>query len=232
MTTSPVTIDELRSFVRDVDAKKPRSLQVTIGPSDAGTECVRKLGHKLAQTKKLNTFTDPWPAIVGFAVHAWLDNAFIGDRWRTDVRVTLPGYMTGTADLVDLHTSTVIDHKVVGATAMKRYREQGPSKQYRTQVHLYAAGLEIAGTPVEHVALAFWSRSGNLRDSWLWTEPYDRAIADQALARIDAIRTVLDLGGVAALPTSHDHCDWCPYYLPAATNLSEACPGHAPNPTQ
>ena len=82
MTTAPVTIDELRNLVRDVDAKKPRSLQTTIGPSDAGTECSRKLGHKLAGTPKVNTFTDPWPAIVGSAVHAWLDNAFIGDRWR------------------------------------------------------------------------------------------------------------------------------------------------------
>lgn len=226
------SIEELRAIVRDNDAKKPRSLQTSIGPSDAGTECSRKLGHKLAGTTKVNTITDPWPAIVGTAVHAWLDNAFIGDRWRTDVRIELPGYMHGHADLIDLHTSTVIDHKVVGATAMKKYREQGPSQQYRTQIHLYAAGLEVAGTPVDNVAIAFWSRSGNLRDSFMWTEPYDRAVADTALERIDAIRTVLQLNGVASLPTSDNHCTWCPYYLPAATMLTEACPGHAPNTTQ
>lgn len=227
----PLTIDDLKAVVRDHDANKPRSLQTSIGPSDAGVDCVRRLGYKLSATPKVNNSTDPWAAIVGSAVHQWLDQAFVGDRWRRDVKVTLPGYMSGSADLVDTETRTVIDHKVLGATSLKRYRDLGPSNQYKTQIQLYAAGLEIAGTPVDTVALAFWSRSGFLRDAWLWTAPYDREVVNQALARIDAIKTVLAAGGVTALPSTDDHCTWCPYYLPAATNLSEACPGHINNPT-
>jgi len=225
-----LTMNDLRDVVRQADATKPRSTQTAIGPSDAGVECARRLGHKIAGTKPVNTAGDPWAAIVGTAVHAWLDGAFTGDRWITDRRVTLPGYMTGTLDLYDTQTNTVIDHKVVGATSLKRARDHGPSKQYVAQVNLYAAALEVEGVPVDHVAIAYWSRSGNLRDAYLWTGPYDRDIVNQTLARLDAIRTIVDADGVASLPTADSYCLFCPHYLPAATVLTEACPGH--NPTQ
>lgn len=225
-----LTIDTLRDVVRAAEANRPRSLQTAIGPSDAGGDCPRRIGHKIVGTARVNTLTDPWAAIVGTSVHAWLQDAFTGDRWITEREVTLPGYMSGHVDLIDTHTWTVIDHKVPGATQLKKARETGPSLQYIRQVQLYAAGLEVAGLPIEQVAIAYWSRSGNLRDSFLWTAPYDRTIAEATLARLDAIRLMLDQQGVASLPTGDAYCTYCPFYMPAATRLDEACPGH--NPTQ
>ena len=225
-----LTIDTLRTVVRDAEANRPRSLQTAIGPSDAGGECPRRIGHKIAGTPRVNTMTDPWAGIVGSSVHAWLDTAFTGDRWITDKNVTLPGYMSGTLDLYDTETNTVIDHKVLGATRLKLARDKGPSIQYQRQVQLYATGLHVEGIRVEHVAIAYWSRSGNLRDSFLWTAPYDAKVADETLARLDLIRLVLDQEGIASLPTGNAFCSYCPNYMPAATQLDEACPGH--NPTQ
>jgi hypothetical protein len=237
-------IDTLKQVVRDHEASRPRSLQTAIGPSEVGAPCDRRLAYKLLQTEPVNTDSDPWAAIVGTSVHAWLDTAFadenqrIGrERWLTSLTIDIPTYVTGTIDLYDTDTASVIDHKVVGATAYKRYAKEGPSEQYRIQGHVYAAGLRIAGYPAETVAIAFWSRSGALKDSFYWSEPYDETIVEKALSRLDALRTTTSLLGTGALPligTTEAFCSWCPYYLPGVTDVEDACPGHAgagSNPT-
>lgn len=237
-------IEHLRTVVREHEASRPRSLQKTLGPSEAGSPCHRRIGYRYAETQAVNFDTDPWAAIVGTAVHTWLDNAFNGAnerldrvRYLTEVKVTLPGYLTGTADLVDLDERIVIDHKVMGLTSLKRIKAEGPGQQYRTQVHLYAAGLRLAGVDVDQVGIAAWSRSGGLRDAYFWTEPYDEALVEDTLRRLDAIRFIAGQpGGVAMLPTAASFCSWCPYYLPGVLDVEQACPGHVevriqPNPT-
>ena len=241
-----IDINDLRDVVTLDDRNKPRSRQRSIGPSDAGTPCSRRLGYKLLGVEPVNTDSDPWAAIVGTAVHAHLEkvftraNAALGRvRYETEVRVELPGYMRGTCDLVDIDERAVIDHKVVGVTALRRVKGGDVGEAYRTQVHLYAAGLRLAGYDVDTVAIAFWSRSGNLRDSLLWSEPYDEDRVEVALRRIDALRMVT-APGVAVLPTvptAESFCLYCPFYLPASTDVATGCPGHSaeaaqPNPTQ
>lgn len=230
-------IDDLRAVVRAHEASRPRSRQRGLGPSEAGNPCNRRLAYRLLGAQPVNTDSDPWAAIVGTSVHAWLETAFTAensrlgwDRWETEVRIELPTYMRGTADLVDHHTKTATDHKVLGATSLKKFKADGPSEQYRTQVHLYAAGLRLAGYEIDHVGIVAWSRSGQLKDSLFWTEPYDEARVEAALRRIDALRSTTAALGRQALPlipTTDAMCTWCPFYLPAVTDATEGCPGHA-----
>jgi hypothetical protein len=230
-------IDTLKTVVRDHEASRPRSMQTAIGPSEVGTPCDRRLAYKILAIDPVNTDSDPWAAIVGTSVHAWLDAAFAAEnnrlgrqRWHTSITVDLPTYLSGTIDLYDAETVTVIDHKVVGATAYKRYKKDGPSRQYVIQGHVYACGLRLAGYHVEDVGIAFWSRSGALKDSFYWSEPYDENVVEEALTRLDALRTTTSLLGVGALPligTTEAFCAWCPFYLPGVTDVEEACPGHA-----
>lgn len=227
--------DHLRKVIRDHEAAKPRSRQQSIGPSEAGTPCSRRLAYKMLGVEPVNTVTDPWAAIVGSAVHDWLDDAFAAenarlgwDRWATSLRVELPGYMKGTIDLFDDLEKTVIDHKVVGNTTMQRVKKGDISEQYRTQVHIYATGLRLRGHEVNNVGIVFWSRSGQLKDTIGWSEPYDEAIVETALRRIDALKTVTAAGPAALplIPTADAFCLYCPYYLPASTELEAACAGH------
>src|SRR5688500_19659658 len=53
----------------------PRSLQKHIGPSQVGTSCDRQLAYRLNHTPETRSFMDPWPSIVGTAVHAWIADA-------------------------------------------------------------------------------------------------------------------------------------------------------------
>lgn len=236
-------IDELRGVVRAHEKSRPRSMQVSIGPSEAGTECDRRLAYRMLQVSASNTSSDPWAAIVGTSVHAWLDTAFLAqndrdgvERWACDLKVQLGDYMRGSVDLYDKKTGTVIDHKVLGASTLKKFKADGPSEQYRTQVHLYACGLRLAGANVQNVAIAAWSRTGQLKDALWWSEPYDEARVERTLARLDALRSTTDALGLAALPlirTADAYCMWCPFYLPGVTDAEEACAGHVAgaNPT-
>lgn len=229
-------IDDLRAVVRAHESSRPRSLQRAIGPSEVGTACSRRLAYRLLDVDPVNGDSDPWAAIVGTSVHAWLDDAFRShndredeERWLCDVKVELPGYMRGSVDLYDKKTATVIDHKVLGATSLKKFKAEGPSEQYRTQVHIYACGLRLAGANVQNVAIAAWSRTGQLKDALWWSEPYDEQVVESALRRLDALRTTTETLGPAALPlipTADAHCTYCPFYLPGVTDVEDACGGH------
>lgn len=224
-------MDELKAVVVAYENNKPRSRQKDLGASEAGHPCNRRLAYKLLGASGVNSDADKWPAIVGTATHSWLEKAFSGDeRWATEVSIELPTYLRGTVDLVDLQTNTVIDHKVMGATSLKRFKADGPSEQYRTQVHLYACGLRLQGYDIQQVAIAAWSRSGGLKDAHYWSEPYDEQRVEEALRRIDALREVTNSLGrdaLALIPTTDANCTWCPFYVPAVTDVTEGCPGHA-----
>ena len=228
-------IDELLNVVRSHEATRPRSLQVQLGPSEVGTVCPRRLAYKLLQVEPVNDGGDPWARILGTAAHAWLDEAFeeentrTGDRrWLTSIRAEITGYLSGTIDVYDAAFRRVIDHKIVGATTLRKAIKEGPSEQYRIQLQLYAFGLINAGYPVEEIAIMYWPRTGYLKDAYLWVDFYDEDVVEQALRKIDALREVVQVGvGVLPMiPTGDAYCLYCPHYLPASTVIEEACPGH------
>ena len=221
--------------IRRHDSTRPRSVQTAVGPSEIGHPCPRRLAYKLTRTTPTNGDTDPWAAIVGTSVHAWLADAFTAENQRlgrtryyveTPVRVDDELTIPGTCDLYDTDTRTVIDWKVVGTTALRKYKAEGPRPVYRAQAHLYGRGFALMGEPVEHVALVFYSRAGFLAHTHTWTEPYDQARADAALARYASIAALAGTVHPEHIPaTPDDSCTWCPFWAPATTDLALGCPG-------
>lgn len=219
-------------------ANQPRSQQKTIGPSEMGVECPRRLGYRLLDWPQVNVRGDKWAVEVGSAVHGLMERNYTwGDpdpgRYLVEHRVTIRGNITGSADLYDRKWATVFDWKLVGDSMLAKYRRYGPSSTYRTQAHLYGLGFKNMGEKPERVAIVFLPRAATLDSMYVWTEPWQEQVALDALDRMDS---VLDLLGalnveehgdrwrnVPAVPG--DGCMWCPWFLPGETNLAVGCPG-------
>ncbi|MBA8925895.1 hypothetical protein BC739_003094 [Kutzneria viridogrisea] len=227
-------------MIRDADRYAPRSQQRALGPSEVGEPCPRRLAYRLLDAERTNSDSDPWAAIVGTAVHAWLAAAFLGAndrlgriRYLVETRLEIRPGLTGSCDLYDADEATVIDHKILGPTTMKAYSQNGPPPAYRAQAHLYGLGWTRLGVPVRDVALAFYPRSGLLSGLRVWSEPYNPGTAQAALDRHDQILALADALGCEHNPTAYQHipripghsCTYCPWLRPGP-DTGTACPGH------
>jgi hypothetical protein len=246
----PASIDTLATELFATIAKgidnQPRTLQTRIGPSEIGTPCHRRLGHKLAGTKPSNVGKVPWKAFIGTAAHEQISNIFareeiarpgdIAQRWHVEERVAVGGYgpdgitVDGSTDLMDAWHGLVTDWKFTTRNKIREeYRPHGPGEQYRTQAHLYGYGWTRKGFAVATVAIVFFARDGEFTDRFVWSEPYDEQIALDAMGRLDATAHLLADLGVAALellPTAPAYCGFCPFHKDGARDLTLACPGH------
>jgi hypothetical protein len=229
---SELCLGDLQAVIRDFERNQERSLQVEIGPSQVGEPCSRRLVMQLLGADDINADRDMWPATVGTAVHQLLADAFRRNntvlasqgrpaRWLVEQPVTIRPGLIGHTDLIDLWTWTVIDHKNVSVKSLRDHKKTGhPGQQYEIQAHLYGLGWARAGLPIKTVAIAFYPKSGMMRDSWLWTADYDENIALAALDRMDTLladANMAELEGdldqwLQALPRDTTHCDWCPYH--------------------
>lgn len=242
-------LQDLKDLIRQADALKPRSLQKALGPSEVGHPCLRRLAFGTVNARKharaaengafarpapieggLNRFNDPLAAIIGTAMHAWLEDAVrtanqaLGRvRWIPEQPVSPWDGLRGTCDLYDADTRTVLDWKVPGQTRHAHYKKHGPSPVYKTQAHLYGAGYRNEfGLPVEKVGIVFLSRTGGLRDTFLWREDYNQTLVDETqdkLADLDRRIAELDLidnpGNFAQIPiTPTADCHFCNWYSP------------------
>lgn len=232
---------DLRGVITDAMAAHPRSGQVRLGPSEIGCRCARRLGYKLAGMPEVNSQGPGagWRPQVGTAVHEWLATIFRERnrgqpvRWLVEMKVEAgrigDNVLDGSCDLYDRATASSIDWKVVGPTTLKTVRRSGPDWQYRVQGHTYAKGWTARGLPVDNVVVAYLPSAGDLNDAYFHSEPYDESIADRAIYRADLIASLVKTGGVEAaaqLPTEDAYCKSCPWYSPASTELTVACPGH------
>jgi len=241
---------ELLDIIADAIDNAPRSQQVQIGPSELGTPCDFCLVHKLAGAPERTDGSSAWLPAIGTAVHAWLDTVFCGydeqiykgipsteelpePRWWRETLVDVGEVdgltVTGHADLYDTHTGDVTDWKIVGATTIKAAKAGGPSETYRRQAHLYGRGFTRRGMPVRNVRIAYLPRASvNLRDAYLWTEPYDETVALAALSRAEAFARAVAVVGLAALAPSlirAPGCYSCSGY-PNADGTAPAKPGN------
>lgn len=212
--------------IADSIANHPRSLQKRIGPSELGKPCKRDVLHKLNGDEEPPRPNVPWKPTVGTAVHSYMDGLFSTaanpggreeGRWLTEETVSV-GYVggteiTGSCDLYDTWSGTVLDHKIIGSWAMKNYRANGPSEQYRRQAHLYGKGFEDDGFPVRLVAIAFLPRDGELTDAYIWTAPYQRSIAEDTLQTVNHLETLRAALGIEAALALYPECEdrWCPW---------------------
>lgn len=238
--TGKIASRDYMAAISDAITNHPRSQQKRIGPSEIDHPCARRLGYKLAGTPDFNVFPDiPWKPTVGTAVHAWAEDAFHADnarhdhlRWLIETRVDVGEIggtpVVGSADLYDRATGTVIDHKVVGRTQLRKYKASGPGRQYRGQAHLYGRGFTRRGLPVHRVMVVFLPRDGELSDAHVWSEKYDESIALAALQRAEGIHiAVTSLGdrAFAALPVADAYCTRCPWFKRGSTDPATGCPG-------
>lgn len=234
---------ELAEFIRDAANNAPRSLQTTLGPSEAGIPCDRRLAYKLTGWQQPNGGGDPLASVIGTGFHTWaaeaftrpeLDGRFLVEQHLTIAPPLIPG---GSCDLYDTFYDRVLDWKVVGKSSYDKYRRQGPREQYRVQAHLYGLGWEIAGRSPREVGLVVVPRqSARLADIWVHVEPYDRNVAVNAIKRVGTVQQIVTALSVreqpamfGVIPAKPGHeCVFCPYYRPGSTDFGEGCPGNLP----
>jgi hypothetical protein len=232
--------------VKHAARRAPRSVQVTVGPSELGTPCIRRLAYKLLAWPQANADTDPWTAVIGTATHAWMAEAFTEEnrqlgqeRYLIERRVHLPLGISGSCDLYDRATGQVVDWKISSPQNIGKYRKNGPGEQYRVQAHLYALGMQLAGEKPKDVAICFLPRGGRIDGLHVWSEPYNPLVAVDAIRRYEATQLAL----VAAdpektpsrwelFPTGDAYCLFCPFHLPGSADLSQGCPGHNAAPKE
>ena len=234
--------DRIKDVVNNRSANAPRSQQKRIGLSEVGEICVRKTSYKLLDWEKTNPATDPWASISGTAIHSWLADAF-NDQFDGEENklylvehpVKVTDELAGTADLFDIERKMVIDHKCVGATSMKSRKKDGMTHQQRIQINLYGLGIEreFGEGSVEKVALAFYPLGGRLDGLHTIVEPYNRAMALDAIARLEDTQVLLWQLDPEGNPKNWDlipttpskSCSYCPWFLPFSKDGSKGCPG-------
>jgi hypothetical protein len=239
-------LQDLKAMLRQHASSHPRHLQIQLGPSEVGHPCSRKLAQGLLGMPRINPQYDPLPSYIGVAAHAKMEDAARYDnaqrtargepiRWIPEQRVTIREDLSGTCDLYDIETATVIDYKFPGTTSMTEYRKNGPSRTYRVQAHLYGAGYKRLGLPVNKVGIWFLPRGGQLATSLLWQEDYDQAIVDATLAHIDNVMILaqeLDVENHPErwqfFPRTAAMCSYCPYFVVSQSSDPCACPGAGP----
>lgn len=232
-----------------------RSAQVTMGPSEMGTPCDRRLALSLMRMPPVNPGGDGWAAFVGTAIHAALEQMFMWadagtGRFAVEQRLEFPSAYVpkGTADLIDRTLFMLDDHKCQGRWSRNKLRTQGPSPTYRAQAHTYAYGARLRGERIEKIAIISWPRDeATLDDLYVHVEDYSPAIVKAAFERVEEIgasvganikdlrrlyevpegaETSTDIKArVAANYNVADDCRFCPFYLPNARDITRGCNG-------
>lgn len=232
--------EDIIEVVQWAFANSKRSQQTQLGCSEVGHPCDRRLAYRIAGMIPGGFANDPWPAVVGTAVHSWMEDAVNAfqeahnlQHLATEMEVHPNVFVKGHTDLYDARRKLVLDWKFPSPDNLRKMRQEGPPEQYRTQVRLYGLGHLRAGRAVDRVGIVALGRQGWLKDMWVWTEAFDATLAMQALQRVDRIGAKLlrsnledpaTWQGIEAQPDRL--CSWCPFYR---RNLvvagRDGCPG-------
>lgn len=222
----------LRELIYEGAATMPRSQQRAIGMSEVGGQCERQIAYKIAGTTPTRFDDDPMVTMFGTGVHLVLADMFRRidngrGRWLVEHSVEYEG-IPGSADLFDRRRGLLIDWKSTAKAKIKRIAKEGPTRQYIVQAQLYAQALIAAGEDVRQIAIVYIPRDGSLDDILVYPLAIDKPVADQAVARIKAIKSQLEsknVGSITATPSSL--CGWCDYCQPTSTNANNSCRGNA-----
>lgn len=218
-----------------------RSAQTTLGPSEIGTPCERRLAMSLLRIAPVNPGGDGWAAFVGTQIHRGLAEMLVWSSGTTgrhaveqELRYPSAHVPKGTADWIDRTVYLLGDHKGMGANSLLHLKRYGPSQTYRVQGHTYGYGATLRGEQIEHIAVVGWPReAATLRGLYVWTEPYDEQVALDALARVDRIAEEAHARSVfapaanvaATFPIDPSACTYCPFHLKNARHLQHGCNG-------
>jgi hypothetical protein len=223
-----------------------RSAQTTLGPSEIGTPCDRRLAMALMNIPPVNPGGDGWAAFVGTWGHVGMGEVYkFADagtgRYVVEMPVFLgiPSVPRGTTDLLDRRYGDITDWKFMGAYSLKKFKLEGPSDTYRIQAQVYGLGAERAGEKVNKVVIVALPRAGgSLDDMWIWEEKYDRKVGRAALDRVQKIADQVALSHTDAgldpqelvmrvakrFPTADD-CRYCDFHLKNDKEMTRGCPG-------
>jgi len=191
----------LLTALRAGDAKRSRSTQVQIGPSELGG-CRRKVWYKLNDQPETNENEMKLAAIMGTAIHAEIERALSDNpdvMIETEVeyngmKAHIDCFVPGTGDVIDWKTSKV------------KNLAYFPSTQQRWQVQTYGYLLAKNGHDVKRVSLVAIARDGDERDVKVHTEDYDETVALQALNWLAAIK------GATEAPDPERDASYCKFY--------------------
>lgn len=179
-----MTPDEVRDLLfREVSE---RSRQKSVGPSEIGG-CERKVWEKLHGTPVTNPDTLSLAANMGTAFHSWIEGRLAGNpRFMLEVKRERDG-IRGTVDCFDRERNMVVDWKTIKLSGVPYF----PRKQQRWQVQVYG-WLLAEEQQVDSVCLIAFPRDGTERDILSHVEPYDPAVAAEALAWLGKVRGRVD----------------------------------------
>lgn len=218
-----------------------RSVQETLGPSEIGTPCDRRLAMSVMHVPPVNPGMDGWASFVGTCIHAGLAEMFQWadantGRFAVEVPLTFPSEVVpkGTSDLLDRVVCMVDDHKAMGRFSLDKLRTEGIKPLYRVQLNVYGYGQRLKGERVTHIALIAWPREqASLADLYVVVEPYDPEIAQGAIRRAEqiAVQTgVLKRQGLTQLEAAKtfevaDDCTFCPFFAKHDPQMERGCNG-------
>ena len=220
------TESDIMSVIEGAIQQHPRSQQKRIGPSEIGIECDKRILNKLAGVEEPPR-PAAWKPAIGTAVHAQLEEWFNTAvevsghyRWVTEQRVNCGAIgdqpLTGSCDLYDDWTGTVVDWKIIGPKQLANYRAQGPSQQYRVQAHTYGLGFarnQDGWSMPKTVAIMFLPRDGELGKAYFWSEPWQPTIALDAINRVNKLDQLWRIVGIQKAVEMSPGCTspWCPW---------------------
>ena len=236
---------DIRDIIVHTAAHAPRSVQRHLGPSELGEPCHRQIVGKLVATEQpdnpsvatTNHVSDPWPAIIGTAVHAWFsamldhENDYIGfQRYLTELRVAPTPDHPGSTDLYDRLEQAVCDWKILGPTSLAKIRSGHPPRKYYVQLLLYGLGCQLAGLPVRRVVIIACPRTAATLDQmYVWDHPVwspdDAALLWEVL-RVTEVRKKIaeevlsgrmQINDVPVVPDDTS-CFFCPQYRPQSAH--------------
>jgi hypothetical protein len=147
---------------------------------------------------------------MGTAIHAAIEEAIghfdpEGKEYLVETEVAF-GDMKAHVDLFVPSTGAVIDWK----TSKVKNLSYFPSKQQRWQVQVYGYLLSKNGHEVKTVNLVAIARDGSEKDVKVHTEPYDEAIALEAFAWLNEVKSSVTL---PEPEKDQSFCkDYCQYY--------------------
>jgi CRISPR/Cas system-associated exonuclease Cas4 (RecB family) len=191
----------LLTALRATDAKRSRSTQVQIGPSEVGG-CRRKVWYRLNDQPETNDNELKLAAIMGTAIHAEIERALADNPdlmietavEYNGMKAHIDCFVPGTGDVIDWKTSKV------------RNLSYFPSTQQRWQVQLYGYLLAKNGYAVNRVSLVAIARDGDERDVKVHTENYDESIALEALGWLAAVKEAKEA------PSPEKDASYCQFY--------------------
>lgn len=212
--TDTGTLEILLTALHAVEDARPRTLQKELGPSSLGA-CKPQVVFKLMGMDPINP-VERLPSIMGTAIHASIEQA-LDKAGYGHVELEVPGIAgllgPGHIDFYQAERKTITDWKTTKKSNLKYF----PKPSMLWQVHTYGYLARQAGFEVEFVELVGIARDGTSRDIRLHREPYDAAVALEAIAWLRKRDDEASQGVIPPpeMKAAYFCRDYCPFFGPS-----------------